>query len=313
MLDRLDGIVAAVRDYPRQKVAVAAADTPSVLAAVKQARELDIAEPLLFGNRKEMAKASAQVGLNLETVQVVETDTDLEACEQAVRAVHEGRADLLMKGQVHTDDFLRAVLDKETGLRAGVLMSHCFVFEKHGGQGLVIVTDGAMNIAPGLVEKAQIILNAVYFAECLGIHKPRVGVLAATEVVHPGMPSTLDAAALSTMERRGQFPSCTVDGPFALDNALNVSAAIEKGISGDVAGRCDIMLVPNIEAGNMLAKAQKFMAGKEVAGVVVGAAAPIVLTSRADSAESKTYSIATAVLMAGIKRAGRLKIGKIHF
>ena len=176
-----------------------------------------------------------------------------------------------------------------------------------------MVTDGAMNIAPDLVTKADIIMNAVYLAHLLGNPDPKVGVLAAIELLNPKMPATLDAAALSTMAQRSQFPRCTVDGPFAMDNAISAQAAEIKGIPGEVAGQCDILVVPNIEAGNILTKTFSFLCRGRSAGVLVGATAPVVLTSRADSAEAKLLSIATAVLMAGLQRDNRLKIGRVHF
>jgi phosphate butyryltransferase len=170
-----------------------------------------------------------------------------------------------------------------------------------------------MNIAPDLVQKADIILNAVYLAQLLGIEEPDVAVLAATELVNPDMQATMDAAVLSKMCERRQFPACCVDGPFALDNAVSELAAQTKRIDGPVAGKADILLVPNIEAGNMLAKSFVYLAQGNVAGVLVGASAPVVLTSRADSADAKLYSIATAMLMADLRRTSRLKIGKVHF
>ena len=244
---------------------------------------------------------------------IIDEGSDLAAAATAAEFVSSGKADILMKGQIHTDDFLRAVLDKEIGLRSGHVMSHVFILETTHLDRLTLVTDGAMNIAPDLVQKADIILNAVYLAQLLGNESPKVGVLAATEVVNPQMQATVDAAVLSKMSERRQFPCCRVDGPFALDNAVSEVAAEIKRISGEVAGKCDILLVPNIEAGNMLAKSFVYLAQGRVAGVLVGAAAPVVLTSRADSAEAKLYSIATAMLMADLRRTSRLKIGKVHF
>lgn len=309
----LDQIVDAVRSRPMKTVAVAVAEHESILTAVKQAAEWGIAEAVLVGDRDEIAAAAEKAALDLTDVSVIHQSTDLGAAATATAMVSSGRADILMKGQIHTDDFLRALLDKETGLRAGHLMSHVFILETtHLGR-LTLVTDGAMNIAPDLEQKAEIILNAVYLAQLLGIESPNVGVLAAAELVNPNMPATIDAAVLATMSERRQFPCCTIDGPFALDNALSEVAAKIKRIEGPVAGNSDILLVPNIEAGNILAKSFVYLAQGRVAGVLVGATAPVVLTSRADSAEAKLYSIATAMLMADLRRASRLKIGKVHF
>lgn len=313
MITTLDEIVAAVRERPMKTVAVAAAEHETVLGAIRQAHEQGIAEAVLVGDRDRIASEAEKVDLDLADVAVIHESNDLAAAARATELVSSGGADILMKGQVHTDDFLRAVLHKEKGLRSGHIMSHVFILQTSHLDRLTLVTDGAMNIAPDLVKKADIILNAVYLARLLGGAEPNVGILAATEVVNPDMQATVDAAVLSKMSQRGQFPACCIDGPFALDNALSTLAAEIKGISGPVAGKCDILLVPDIEAGNLLAKSFVYLARGIVAGVLVGASAPVVLTSRADTAESKLYSIATAVLMADLRRTSRLKIGKVHF
>ncbi len=313
MITTFAKILETVAERPRQWVAVAAAHKHGVLEAVKQAQAQDIAQPLLAGDRDEIERIADQIELDLSEIEIINEPDDLRAARAATLAVREGRADLLMKGHIHTDDFLRAILDKESGLRSGVIMSHVFLLEVPDQQRLLLVTDGAMNIAPDLVTKADIIMNAVYLSHLLGNSQPKVGVLAAVELVNPNMPATMDAAALSTMALRGQFPACTVDGPFALDNAISVEAARIKGIPGEVAGQCDILVVPNIEAGNILIKTFSFLCGGRTAGVLVGATAPVVLTSRADTPEAKMLSIATAVLMADLQRYSRLKIGKVHF
>lgn len=313
MITTFEQILQAVADRPRQIVAVAVAHQRSVLEAVKDAQERDIADPLLVGNRPLIEELAREIDLDLSDLEVIDERDYLRAARQATQAVREGSADLLMKGHIYTDDFLRAILDKETGLRAGVIMSHVFLLEAPHLNKLIMVTDGAMNIAPDLVTKGDIIMNAVYLAHLLGNPKPKVGILAAVELVNPKMPATIDAAALCTMELRGQFPECIVDGPFAMDNAISVAAAQIKGIPGDVAGECDILVVPSIEAGNILVKTFSFLSGGRTAGVLVGASAPVVLPSRADSPEAKMLSIATAVLMVGLQRDSRLKIGKVHF
>ncbi|MDI9585964.1 MAG: bifunctional enoyl-CoA hydratase/phosphate acetyltransferase [Acidobacteriota bacterium] len=313
MITSLDGILDAIREHPRQTVAVAVAAQASVVEAIKTARDRDIAGAVLVGDRAEIERLCEQAGLSGDGVEIVDEPDDLKAARTACLTVREGRADILMKGHIHTDDFLRALLSRETGLRTDTIMSHVFILETTRRGKLTLVTDAAMNIAPDLEGKAEIILNAVYLANCLGIDDPKVGVLAATEQVNPKMQATLDAAALHAMEHRNQFPTCRVDGPLALDNAVSVDAAREKKIPGDVAGDCDILVCPNIEAGNILAKSFVFLGGGRLAGVLVGASAPVVLTSRADSAEAKMYSIAAAVLMAGLQRTGRLKIGRVHF
>lgn len=311
---RLEELIEAAHAHPRRRIAVAAAHDASVMEALKHAQERQlVGQPILFGRAVEIGELAEQAGLEVSREDIVEVPDDAVAAVMAAAAVSEGRADLLMKGKVHTDDFLRGVLNKESGLRTGHLMSHCFVLEHPREDRLLIITDAGMNIAPTLTQKAAIALNAVYLAELLGIETPRVAALAAVELVNDAMPATLDAAALSTMSDRRQFSRGIIDGPFGMDNAISEAAAKTKGISGPVAGRADILLVPDIEAGNIMVKTYSFLVGATVAGVVVGAAAPVVLTSRADSAEAKLYSIALAVLMANLQRNQRLKIGRMHY
>lgn len=313
MITNLQQVLAKAKDFPTRKLAVVVAEQESVLAAVRDATATGLATPLLFGCETAIREKAEKLQMDLAKSEVIDMPDDLIAAQQAVLAVHSGDADILMKGHIHTDDFLRSVLHKERGLRTGSIMSHVFILETGFRNKLTFITDGAMNIAPDLLTKAAIIMNAVFLANCFELECPKVGVLAAVELVNPAMPATVDAAALAAMARRGQFPNCIVDGPFALDNAINFEAAEVKGIAGDVAGDCDIIVVPSIEAGNILAKSYAFLCGGKSAGVLVGAAAPVVLTSRADSAEAKLYSIATAVLMTNMGRDGRLKVGKVHF
>ncbi|MFQ5809006.1 MAG: phosphate acyltransferase, partial [Armatimonadota bacterium] len=252
MITRLEQIPDAIREYPIQRVAVAAAESATVLEAVRDARARDIAAPLLVGDEGEIRGIAEEIGLDLTDVPIINEPDEAVAARRASLEVREGRADLLMKGHVHTDDFLRGLLDKEAGLRTDTLMSHVFILDATEQVGrLLLVTDAAMNIAPDLVAKAQIVLNAVYLARLLGNERPKICVLAAVELVNPNMPATLDAAALATMNRRGQFPTCEVDGPFALDNAVSTLAAEIKGITGPCAGLGDVLLAPDIEAGNV--------------------------------------------------------------
>lgn len=313
MFTTFQQVIEATRQEPVRRLAVAVAQQESVLEAVHDAMTQDIAQPVLFGDQDAITAKAQAIGLDLANVEVVHEPGNLKAAAAAVLAVREGRADILMKGHIHTDDFLRALLDKEHGLRTGSIMSHVFILETLQRGKFTFVTDGAMNIAPDLVTKADIIMNAVYLANVFGLDCPKVGVLAAVELVDPKMPATLDAAALSTMESRGQFPNCIVDGPFALDNAINELAAQVKGIKSEIGGQCDILVCPDIEAGNILSKCYAFLGGGNVAGVLVGALAPVVLTSRADNAAAKLHSIATAALMVNMTRAGQLKVGKVHF
>jgi len=313
MITSFEQILERVNSEPTRQVAVAAAGQREVLESVKQAQERGIATGLLVGYQDNIERIADEIDMELDEVGIIDAPDDLSAAHLATQAVHEHRADLLMKGYIHTDDFLRAVLDKQTGLRTGSIMSHAFLIEVPEQQKLLMVTDGAMNIAPDLQMKAAIVMNAVYLAHLLGNPCPNVGVLAAIELVNPNMPATLDAAALGAMARRGQFPKCKVDGPFAMDNAVSVAAAQIKAIPGEVAGQCDILLVPDIEAGNILVKTFSFLCGGKSAGVLIGAQAPVVLTSRADSADARVRSIALGVMMHNMQRYSRLKIGRVRF
>jgi phosphate butyryltransferase len=313
MITSLQQVLESTKDHPIRTVAVAVAEQESVLESVRDALAADIARPLLFGSKSRIEAMAEKVGLDLAQCEVSDQPDCLAAAAKAVLAVREGRADLLMKGHIHSDDFLRAILHKDCGLRAGCVMSHVFVLETASRGKLTFVTDGAMNIAPDLATKAAIAMNAVFLANCFGIATPKVGILTAVELVNPAMPSTLEAAALAKMCSRGQFPKCQIEGPLALDNAVDRHAAEVKGIRGEVAGDCDILVCPDIESGNILSKSFAFLCGGRSAGVLVGASAPVVLTSRADSAEAKLFSIATAVLMVNLCRGGDLKIGAAHY
>jgi len=311
---KLSEIVDAVAGYPIKRVAVAAAADHTVVEAVKLAREATIAEATLVGDEPRIRELADQAGLALGKDDVVNEPAPERAAMRAAELVSTGKADVMMKGHIHTDDFLRGVLDKQVGLRTGYRMSHIFACEMPGYDRLIMVTDSGMNIAPDLEAKAEIILNADYFCDVIGIPEPRVACLAAVELLNPAMSATVDATCLAKMADRRQYaPHCIVDGPFAFDNAMSLAAAKHKKIGGPVAGLADVLLVPDIEAGNILTKSFVYAAGAKVAGVVIGASAPVVLTSRADSPESKFYSIAAAVLTSGVERALRLKIGKVHY
>jgi len=309
-----EDILEVIEDYPVRRVAVACAADGAVLQAVTEARDRDVAEYILVGDREEILAKAAEAGVELEQARIEHQPDPLKAASLAVKLTREGEADIVMKGYIHTDDFLRAILDRETGLRAGSVMSHVFVMESKLQKRLVFMSDAAMNISPSLETKADIILNAVHLASMFGLECPKVGVLAAVEVVNPAMPATTEAATLAKMSERRQFSTpCVIDGPFGLDNAIDAFAAKHKRIDGPVAGQADVLIVPDIEAGNILAKSFVFMSGGDVAGVLVGAKRPVVVTSRADNARSKLFSIATAVLMTNFEREVRLKIGKVHF
>ena len=313
-MKNFDQLLDLIKDKPVRTIAVAAADDHTVIEAAHAARQANIAQTILIGSKQGILKKAANIKFSLNADDVIDEPDDIKAALGAVALTAAGKADIVMKGYIHTDDFLRAVLNRDQGLRSGIVMSHVFIIEVPAFDKFLFITDGAMNIAPDLQQKAEIILNAVHLANLFGVTKPKVAVLAAVELVNPNMPATLDATVLAKMSQRNQFrPEVTIDGPFALDNAISSIAAKHKGITGPVAGSADILLVPNIEAGNMLAKSLVYLGHYRLAGVLVGAAAPVVLTSRADSVQAKMLSMGAAVMMVNAQRQLRLKIGKLHY
>jgi phosphate butyryltransferase len=296
---KLQSLIDHTTKFPDMTVAVAAAEDEEVIDAVAMALDRHFGKFVLYGNQEQILQLLKRKNyVNSDSIQIVHVDSAVQAAELAVRAVHLNKANVLMKGNVPTATFLKAVLNKEYGLRMGKVLSHVAVFEIPGYDRFIIVTDAAMNISPDLEQKAQIISNAVAVAHAIGIETPKVAPLAAVEVVNPSMPATMDAAALTMMQKRGQIKGCVIDGPLALDNAVSLKAAEHKCIDSEVAGKADILLVPDIEAGNMLYKSLIYFANAKVGAIIAGAKAPIVLTSRADSAESKLYSLALAVCSA---------------
>lgn len=287
------------REVGPMTISVACADDTEVLEAVDGARKEGVAKAFLVGDVDKIKAEAAKVGVDVANFEVIdEKGGELEASLKAVELVSGGKAEILMKGMVKTANFLRAVLNKEKGLRSGALLSHVYIHEVENYDRIFFISDPAFNMYPDLQAKVSIVENVVKLAHAFGVETPKVAVLAAVEVVNPDMPPSLDAASLTQMSRRGQIKGCLIDGPLALDNAVSVESAKHKGIVSDVAGRADVLLVPNIESGNMLAKAIIYFARNKTAGIVLGAKAPIVLTSRADSAETKLLSIASAVALA---------------
>jgi len=313
-MKNFDELYSLVEEYPVRRVSIAVAQDPTVIEAAIEAKKRNITEPILVGDEPEIRKIADEIGVSLDGIAVDHEANPIRAVDHAVRLVASGEADILMKGYIHTDDFLRGVLHKESGLRTGSIMSHVFVSEIRGQNRLIFITDGAMNIIPSLEQKSAILLNAVYLAKLFGCERPKAAVLAAVELVNPSMQATVDAACLAKMADRNQYvPPCTVDGPLAMDNAISELAAKHKKISGPVAGNADIFLVPNIECGNVMVKSIVYLGAHRTVGLLIGAKAPVVLTSRADSMESKLLSIAGAVLMVNRAREFRLKIGKVHY
>lgn len=299
MLKNLDAILAAAQAKGGNKVlAVAAAQDPEVMAAIKGAYDLGLATAVLVGDSRQIQQAADAVGFDLSQAKIVDEQSPVQAARKAVELVRKGQAQMVMKGLLNTADILRAVLDKEIGLRTGRVLSHVAIMEPQGYGRLLLMTDGGMNIAPDLMQKTQMIQNAVEVAHKLGMSCPKVAIIAAFEQVNPDMPATVEAALLAKMADRGQIKNCIVDGPIALDGAVSPEAAAHKGMQSPVAGQADILLVPFIEVGNVLYKTLTYLGHGKVAGIIAGAAAPIILTSRSDSPQAKLHSIATAVLMA---------------
>jgi len=285
-------------------IAVAAAEDETVLKAVCKAQETGIVKAVLCGRKQELGSIAEKANLDISGCEIINTEDSLDAAKAAVKLVHDGYAGMLMKGLVQTADLLRAVLDREGGLRTDnkdMLLSHVSVIESPILKRVLLLTDGAMVPAPGLKEKVSITENAVIAAKGLGIKGPKVAPLAAVEVVNPNMQATLDAAALTVMNQRGQIRGCVIDGPLAMDLAISEDAVRHKKIDSPVAGKADILLFHNIEAANSVVKTFTNAGDSVFAGVIMGASAPVVLTSRSDSDQSKLYSIACAVLISDNK------------
>ncbi|USK32481.1 phosphate butyryltransferase [Bacillus sp. F19] len=291
----LEDLLEKAAQLKNKTVAVASAADAEVLEAVIEASERGLADFILFGNKEELEIMLQERSADVKKFSIKHAVSVEQAAEFAVKAVFQNEADVLMKGNIPTAVILKAVLNKEYGLRTGKILSHVAVFEVPGYDRYTIVTDAAMNLAPDLDQKKQILANSVMVAKKIGIDMPKVAPLAAVEVINPSMQATIDAAALTQMNKRGQIKDCIVDGPLALDNAVSFEAAEHKGIKSEVAGQSDILLVPTIEVGNVLYKSLMYFANAKVGAIIAGAKAPIVLTSRADSAESKLYSLALAI------------------
>jgi phosphotransacetylase len=277
----------------------------TALSAAVEAGRRGLIVPLLVGPAAKIAETAKSASVSLDNVEIIDTPHSQAAAAKAVELVREGRAEILMKGSLHTDELMAAIVSREGGLRTGRRISHVFIMDVPTYHKVLIVTDGAINIAPALEDKADICQNAIDLAVSLGIAYPKVAILAAVETVTSKMPATIDAAALCKMAERGQIRGGELDGPLAFDNAISKRAAETKGIKSAVAGDPDILLAPDLEAGNILAKQLSFLANADSAGMVLGARVPVVLTSRADSVRSKIASCAVAMLVAHARRSNR--------
>jgi phosphate butyryltransferase len=299
MLISFSEILEKVKSNERKKIAVAAAQDEPVLEAIRDAMNIGIVEAILVGDKDKILEIAGKINLNVNDLEIIHEPDNNKAALKAVELVSSGKAHMVMKGLLETSTILKAVLNKEIGLRSGKLMSHVAVFEIPGFDRLIFVTDAALNMYPDLKVKVDILNNAVSVAHALEIENPKVAPICAVEVVNPDMPATIDAAMLSKMNERGQIKGCIVDGPLAIDNALSAEAAQHKKINSPVAGRADILLLPNIEAANVMYKTLTYTTNSKSGGIIVGASAPVVLTSRADSPESKLNAIALAALVSG--------------
>ena len=274
----------------------------SALAGAVEAGEKKLITPILVGPAAKIREVAKEAGISLGSARIVDAAHSHESAAKAVALVRSGEAELLMKGSLHTDELLGAVVARETGLRTGRRISHVFIMDVPTYHKVLIVTDAAINIAPALDDKVDICQNAIDLARALGLEQPKVAILAAVETVNSKMPSTIDAACLCKMADRGQIKGGLLDGPLAFDNAISKQAAQIKGITSEVAGDPDILLVPDLEAGNILAKQLSFLANADSAGLVLGARVPIILTSRADSVRSRIASCGVAVIAAHARR-----------
>ena len=274
----------------------------TALAGAVEAAQLGLIVPILVGPSAKIGATASNAKIDIGRFQIVDAPHSVAAATKAVALVQEGKAELLMKGSLHTDELMAAIVSREGGLRTGRRISHVFVMDVPTYHKVLIVTDGAINIAPTLEDKVDICQNAIDLLRSLGLERPKVAILAAVETVNSKMSATIDAAALCKMSERGQITGAVLDGPLAFDNAISKEAAATKGIRSEVAGDPDILLAPDLEAGNILAKQLSFLANADSAGLVLGARVPVILTSRADSVRSRIASCAVAVLAAHARR-----------
>ncbi len=288
-------LMETVQSFPPLRVSLAGAESESALQGIAMAWKMGFVKPLLVGDRHQVEPLLEKAGLPRDTPLFHEENLPASALK-AAELVRQGEADILLKGQTNTTDFMRGILHKERGLRTERLLSSFSLFAIPGWNRMLCITDGGINIAPTLEEKEQILRNALETLHILGLEEPKVAVLAANEKVHPKMQSSVDAQALAAQYEAGAFPGCVLEGPMAMDVILREEAAIRKGISSKIAGKVDLILLPSMDVGNAVGKTMVHLVGAEMGGLVLGAAAPAVITSRSESPESKLYSIALATL-----------------
>jgi phosphotransacetylase len=292
---KLKDLIERIKDLTPIRVAVVNAAQKVVLETLRDAVDLGLTEPTLVGESSVIRDLAASVGLRVNSDKIIDAKSDGTAAAAAVQLVRDGTVDVLMKGKIHTDILMHAILDSDHGLRLpGRRVSHVFLCDIPSYPKLLFITDAAINIAPDVNAKAQILQNAIELCHLLDIKEPLVAALSAVETVNPEIPSTVHAACLTLMGQRGQITGAVIDGPLAFDNAISLRAANEKGIASKVAGKCDILLVPDLVSGNILAKNLEYLAGSVAAGIVLGLSAPVVLSSRADQAPARLAALALA-------------------
>jgi phosphotransacetylase len=308
---KYDALIYACHGLAPVRTAVAHPCDETALAGALEAAAARIIKPILVGPEKRIRVLAESLNLDLSRLQLVDAPHSHAAAEKAVELVRLGEADALMKGSLHTDELMSEIVRKETGIRTARRISHVFIMDVPTYPKPLFITDAAVNIFPTLEDKVDIVQNAIDLAHALGIALPKVAILSAVETINSKLPSTIDAAALCKMAERGQITGAVLDGPLAFDNAISREAAEVKHITSAVAGDADILLVPDLEAGNMLAKELSFLANADAAGIVLGARVPVILTSRADNVRSRMASCAVAALYAHARRVGTSEIGRL--
>ena len=301
--EKYESLVARGQKLRGISVAVAHPCDEVSLESAVEAAKLGLVQPVLVGPEARILDVASRAKLDISGFELVSSQHSHDSAAKAVQLVKEGKVEALMKGSLHTDELMGAVVSREGGIRTARRISHCFIMDVPSHPDAIIITDAAVNIAPTLEVKVDIVQNAIELAHALGVSEVRVAILSAMETVNPKVPSTIEAAALCKMADRGQITGGLLDGPLALDNAISPEAARIKQIVSPVAGRANVLVVPDLEAGNMLAKSLSFLAGADAAGIVLGARVPIILTSRADSLLTRLASCAVAVLVAADRRA----------
>jgi phosphate acetyltransferase len=301
--EKYERLIARSKSAHPAPCAVAYPCDESSLRGAVEAGQMGLLKPILVGPKARIEGLAQQFGIDLAGCEMVDAPDAEGAAEVAVRLAREGKAEMLMKGSLHTDEIMAAVVKRETGLRSsGRRISHCFIMDVPAIDRVVIISDAAVTIFPTLEDKVHITQNAIDLCHALGLEQPKVAILSAMETINPKVPSTIEAAVLCKMAERGQITGGVLDGPLALDNAIDLGAAKIKKITSTVGGQADILIVPDLEAGNMLAKSLSFMADADSAGIVLGARVPVILTSRADTVQARLASCAVAALVAKARR-----------